>query len=656
MNEPIASTEEQTVSPERLAILLAIAQHFEDFEEKNKTHREKLLKLAISLDESGTIYYPYAIVDGLSVSYSMFKYFCDVFLSAHGDTAQHDMLSSPGGIAAVVAESLFLISFSFLSCHFDKEEADERKKMVATLWPYVRDVLKGFKNCYKGLGGTLKIGMKLGLHNAMPILIPLSLSVGLIAAANRVWIRYMRKVRKDLMKANKDNLIEVNELKAISYTEVQQYIDKYRLADLHKKYYKLTAYNMAYIVVVENALIDSFYLYMGLITLASVSNIVLWPLLILSIAYSLCCLAVRWHEEYGYQQKLLRTEIDYEIAIYKKALLTEQKKLSELKSANVHPEVIQAQKEKVESLLSQLHGNYQTLQRMSENSYLMAALTGLRHGLFAYGMAASLTFVIASFLWLASVACPPALMVAVVLSGLLMLSGFVAHALITEYAHQHKKEKKTASNTNLKKTLEQHMKDMNQAHQTMNAKEFAQMLEEGFFLDPSPQFFFQEWFEVIRSFFSGVGKGQRNIDFTFNHLQEPDEQGNYHDTPIMFALMAVNALVFGVTLAVRALAKNLGRNVPADSDKSKTEKVQEILSEVTHKPSDMHHTKTPETPVENQKRLTHSSESLSSLSFFSKPPASGKQDVYYEDDRSSPALPERRIDHSEFAGLLFRGC
>ena len=76
---------------------------------------------------------------------------------------------------------------------------------------------------------------------------------------------------------------------------------------------------------------------------------------------------------------------------------------------------------------------------------------------------------------------------------------------------------------------------------------------------PSPQYFFQEWFEVLRLLCSGGGKGMRSVDETMVAWQDIGDDGHYHDTWIMAAVAWFFAAIFGVSFALRGFAR-LGRN------------------------------------------------------------------------------------------------
>ena len=100
-------------------------------------------------------------------------------------------------------------------------------------------------------------------------------------------------------------------------------------------------------------------------------------------------------------------------------------------------------------------------------------------------------------------------------------------------------------------------------------------------IDPSPQFFFQEWFEVLRLLCSGGGKGMRSVDETMVSWQDVGNDGHYHDTWIMAAVAWVCAIVFAISFALRGLAR-LGR----EKDKKATQTSNETSKENENKQVD----------------------------------------------------------------------
>ncbi len=81
----------------------------------------------------------------------------------------------------------------------------------------------------------------------------------------------------------------------------------------------------------------------------------------------------------------------------------------------------------------------------------------------------------------------------------------------------------------------------------------------GMVVDQTAQFHFQEWFEVMRSFFSGMNKGQKSIELTLNPLQETDKDGHYHDSRIMLWFALINSIIYSCVFALKAFAKAFGK-------------------------------------------------------------------------------------------------
>ena len=65
----------------------------------------------------------------------------------------------------------------------------------------------------------------------------------------------------------------------------------------------------------------------------------------------------------------------------------------------------------------------------------------------------------------------------------------------------------------------------------------------------------QEVFEWFRSFFSGLSKGQKVVDY-LNPFHEVDAHGHYSDSPLMVILGFIVSLFYAVVYALRAFAKN----------------------------------------------------------------------------------------------------
>lgn len=522
------------------------------------------------LHKTRAAYYPYALLDGLSLSYSMLKYTFNM-LNINSDVVLHNFMAKPWGITTIVAESLFLMGFSFLACYFDDESDTALKRWIANAWPYVRDVLKAAKNSYKGLKSTFKIAQMLGAQNLSSFLIPVSLIIGVIGALNRVVLRSIRSERKDLQTKNTNLKAEIQAAidaaqngKALSLEQLSAF-----QTSLH--YHSLSKQRSAMALSALGAAIDSLYLFAGIITLAPVAASILWPLAIISLIYSVALLVTRLYEEHLYQQKFLKSALDCELLILKQKL-----KLSLAEQAN--------DKDKILGLVKQIKDKHQDISKLVESNYSLALLNGMRHGLYAYSAIACGLFLAASLMFVLGTPFPPILMILGAVSGLVAIAAFTLYHLICEYNKQQQALVLT-SETQQQPSLDDLEKQIHETENLPTIQEFEITLDEmelTLVRDATYQFFIQEWFEVIRSFFSGFSKGQRTVDFTMNPLQELGDDGDYRDTKWMFVFMAISCPVLGLTWGLRALGRGFNK---AGADR-KEEGVETELEEVLESPPD----------------------------------------------------------------------
>lgn len=599
-------SDENQDKPIDLVFLLAIAGRI-DAQSRN---------LAQELDKNRGIYYAYAALDSLSSSYSMFKYFFDLFLANNDPNAMHDIMLTPGGIVGITIETVFLVTFSVLATHYDGEKNDEFKKFIAAAWPYFRDIMKGLKNAYKGWRSTVVAIALLGGTNLNYLIAPVGLVLGVLAAANRFWLRSMVEARKVMMTANAELLLEIKKLRSLSVEERKTY--------LRQLQYQSTASRvMAYASVAVGGLIDGLYLYVGVLGLAVLSSPMFMAMAIICAVYTVACVVTRLYEEYDFQQRLVITQTKCEIALLSKLVETTYAQLLFLRSkknktlqdlmaiTQLEEEVCQYIKDFVEKR--------QVLMEQTSRGYFSGILFGIKNGLYAYSALASILFLIGTILVLTGTAFPPALMVTCVLMGLVLMTSFAIHSVVSTYLHNNKTKVEEEERPYL------HLDEMRRSILEgdldcyMEGETFHESIKDGLTMDPSPQFFYQEWFEVFRSLFSGFGKGQKFVDFAGNPLQELDEMGHYQDSPIMYVLAVFSALFFGSVLALRALARGLGRTQLGQVDL--------VSDDVVIQPANMQQaaevivktevTKEPGQPVKSRPdSLPRSSSLLSSLGLF----------------------------------------
>ena len=551
---PLKNDDNQGLKQKDLVFILAIAGRID----------AQTRLLAEELNESRHVYYVYSVLDSLSSSYSMFKYFFDVCLGGSADE-MHELMLSPAGIVGITLESVFLFSFSFLACLLDKEKEANYKKRIADAWPYFRDVMKGLKNAYKGWRSAVVALGLLGVTDVNYLIAPVGIILGLLAAANRYLMRYITEARKEMMDHNAKLLASLKKLPSLTAEEA-----RIQLSETPIKSQTDRDRYLGFLGSAVGGAVDGLYLYVGVLTLCVLSPHLLIAMAAICAFYTLACIISRVYEEYEFQLKLQVSQTKCRLVIYTKQIQTiyAELLLLEEKQDKTPEDVIQIQiiKKELAELIEQFETQRRLLQHQSNRSYFGAALGGMKSGLQAYGVLSSVLFLISSFLVMGSVSFPPIFIAVVVCLGLLFIAGFVIDALVKNY--QHNKGKTNPDNEYHYQQLlamKEHIEEPEIA--LLKADQLDSSLKAGLDVKAAPVSFFQEWFEVFRSLFSGLGKGQKFVDFAGNPLQETGADGHYHDTPVMYVLGTLSALLFGFILALRALARGFGRPaLGADSD------------------------------------------------------------------------------------------
>ena len=320
--------------------------------------------------------------------------------------------------------------------------------------------------------------------------------------------------------------------------------------------------------------VDGLYLYMGAIGLAVLSYNVFMMVAICCTVFSLTCIATRIYEEKAYQRKFIATQAKIELALCGKELeliFVEIQALAVLASIPVsdeHSETQQQEQSKQQALLmtefeekiKEFEVKREKLRVQLTLTDKMAALAGLRDGLAAYSAIGSAMFAVATFKAMLFAPFPPAFLIACVSAGMVSLIGFLAYSLIKNHVHVNASNKK--GNAPPEGSFGFYLTEFKRNKEVirhLEPEKVKNAIIEGMVVDRSPQFHFQEWFEVVRSFCSGLGKGQKSVDFALYPLQEADLQGHYHDTPIMFTVMLLSTAFHSVALALRAHARGFGR-------------------------------------------------------------------------------------------------
>lgn len=630
--------EDSPLKSEELVFLLAIAGRIDA--------QSRLL--AQKLDKNRYIYHAYAVVDSLSSSYSMFKYFMEVFIRKTDADYIHKILTSPEGIAAIAAEAIFLVSFSFLASVFEKEEKDSVKKFIATAWPYFRDVMKGLKNAYKGWRSTVQILSLISGMDLKYMIVPVGLALGIFAAANRFWIRSMVEHRKKQMDQNKELLIEIQQLSSLTPLDREYYLSQIEYQSDEDRVY-------AYLALGTGGLLDGLYFYVGVVSLAVLSPHLLIALSIIGAIYTLSCVISRIYEEYDFQLRLAATQTRCKLALTTKELELTYAKLLELqdKKEKKAPDLLEIQRLKGEvcKLIKNFEEERQLLKDQTTHSYLTAGLLGIKYGLYAYGVLTQILFTVTAVFSIAAVSFPPALLAVFIVSGLVFMIGMMAYTLHAHYQHMQKREVELEKGHSYDQILEMKKNiEKEKDAKILTAEDFDASLKDGLKPDPSPQTFVQEWLEVIRSFFSGLSKGNNFSNFVMTPCQEVDFEGDYHDTPIMGALAIASGVLFSLILGLRALARGLGRPPKGQVVATPTEGTapgDESMDKIKTQPQG-----------ESRERKSKASDSLSrhdSLfwNFFS--PRNSKPKKPPQDPILTHSLSDTTLNHYPTSGSTIRG-
>jgi hypothetical protein len=563
--------DEDQAEPKDLTLILAIAGRID----------AQVRLLAQHLDKDRHIYYAYAALDSLSTVCTMSKYFCDLAIPGNSSDTMHDLIMTPGGFIAITLESAFLVSFSVLATHFESEQNDPYKKFIASAWPYLRDMMKGLKNGYKGWRSAVTAINLMGLADIKFLVAPLGLALGLVAAANRFWLRNMTEDRKLKMSINSKLLLEIKKLANLSRKKYKNYLRKIQFQSTVSR-------TLGFAAMAIGGVLDGMYLYVGVLSLAALSPPLLLAMAIICSIYVAVSAITRVYEEYEYQRRLIVTQLQCQLVLHAKAADSHYTKLLLLRE-NPNPNAqeldeIWRMEIKVCKLISKFEEKRELLKQKSNSSYFCAFLQGIKNGLAAYGALASILFLIGSIVLLTGIPFPPLLLISCVVVGLAFMVGFAIHSLVMNYIHLKKQEQSEEGPYHQLLALKNQVSQRKLNLELPETKSFRASLKDGLSIDSSSQFPFPEWFEFLRSLFSGIGKGQKFVDCIFGpFFQEKDEQGHYNDNPFTYVLGTISAAFFGVVLGLRALSKGLGRAPLGQSDLSADIEMEPTVKEIPFK-------------------------------------------------------------------------
>jgi hypothetical protein len=521
--------------------------------------------LAKQLDKDRTIHDWYNIADSLSSSCSMLKYVISMFFPAYNNAkALHDFLLSPEGIAIVTGEALFLVAFSFLAGRLERDPTakdDPVKKAIIIAWPYFRDVMKGMKNSYKALNTAFSIASTITGADLKSVLIPAGLLLGLFAAANRILIRYLGDKRKAKQTANDNFLAEILAMRSFSEADLDKLYERHEVQFVDDIEWIVALGAMGF-----GGFLDGVYLYAGLVTLAVLSPPAFLAMAIISGFYTIVCVISRLYEEYDNQIKLLASQTKCELALVAKELeATYARLLIWERKINIngaeHDATSKHLREDVVILIERFEALRKILKRQTNDTYLTAALYGLRQGLFTYGVLAGLLFMLTAVFYISAIVFPPALLIACISSGLVFIIGVMACTMYNHYCHLQDQPREENEPFHDLVVMKDKIKENIDA-KFLSGIRFEQAMKDGKNFKDSPSYSFPKWFEVIRSFLAGISKGNNFANVAGTPLQDVDPQSHDHDSPAMLMLTICCTTAFSIILALRALARELKTKEP----------------------------------------------------------------------------------------------
>jgi hypothetical protein len=503
------------------------------------------------LDEDRSIYHAYAVLDALSISVSMFKYLFEVYFSTNDSHLMHEFITSPEGIAIITAEGIFLITFSFLASLFEKEKTATTKKNIELAWRYVRDMMSALRSAYKGLRSTIQIiSLLAGGLDLKYVIIPCGLILGIIAVANRWWLLHMREKRKEMIKKNNKCLSEILESPHLTKFDREVFLSRILFQDDKERIH-------AFFSMALSGLIDGLNLYVGVLSLAILSSPALLGMSLICGIYIIVCAISRVYEEYNDQLDLLITQNQCKLALVTREMQINYAKLLSLhhKMDSNPTNLAEAEHLKVELQLSikSFIELRQILKTQVTRTYFTAVLSGIRYGLLAYGGLTSFLFITSTLFSISATIFPPALLIASIAMGAVLMIGFLTYTVSAHYLHLNKQK-----NNEVQPDIR--LMAMQRIVQDYEEEEiFYKSVNEGLLLDPSPKFFFQEWSDVFRSLFSGLSKGNNVTHFLEDLVQ--DSPGR-DDVPLRKIFEIISMALFGIILALRALTRGFKEKPP----------------------------------------------------------------------------------------------
>lgn len=490
----------------------------------------------------------YGLIDGFNAASSTLRLIFDVMYQNNSRLsiiAMREWMLTQEGMLVVIAETLFLMGISFLSNQFPTpEEGSAFKHYIFDVWEFLRPMLKALKNSYKGIRSLVQaIDLMLGQHSTY-LIIPIWIVVGVLSGLNRNWYSGLAKARKKIIKANEALLQEVRKDTSNEYSMLLQNIKE------EGSWARLRGF----ISKIFGGIIDGLYLYMGAAVVVAFTPAFFAVVMLFSAIFALTCIATRIYEEYNLQRQVFvsvdRVKLEIDVKRLSVSFADMQRHLKFMDEAN------DCDRDQLEQEFQRLLEAFQLAvdrflrsRRMLRSRLIRsdgeAILAGLTHGLAIYGAISALMFSAYTIMLMLAFSLPPIVVLICVSIGMLSLIGLSINAYVHNIFIVHQIHQADA---------EQDKKLIDIYNCLKEEKNVLASLQLELDLIPDSQDSNSILFntEVCRSGFSGIGKSPKAIEFIFCSLQHTDENGRNHDTPVMFLLTALCAILYTSVLGLSA--------------------------------------------------------------------------------------------------------
>jgi hypothetical protein len=500
--------------------------------------RAKILKKSKEADVA------YGTADGLVTGYGVIK---SIFEVENYGASQivaldemHKWMAEPIGLSISVVTTLFFVTLSTLGNLFSEDDANLYKKNTILFWKYTRELIQALRNSFKALRTTMLTLTLCCACDLRFLIIPLSLSVGLIYTLSRLAFLSIQDARKKRIKHNQ-------ELYAFLSQERRDKMNLPLPTDGETKIESVEFSMLCLVAKAYNGLLDSLYLYINILTLVPLSPSFLLIAGVFSVAYCLLCIATRVYEEYESQRELA-------ISAYK---------VNAIRQAHALQLAIN---ERTYDLIPELARTFEESQKLllqiNNLPVISIILLGAKRGIAAYGAVLMLlsSIAIMSTFWF-GLFFSPAIVLGFIVSGVPIIVGFILNTYWEARSTHHYIQQQDAQLTELMETVTHITAD--QPLSPEQTPRCTQLLSYAPDVAPMPSSYATDVIEIGRSSGSAILKGRKIVEFLLNNFQEKDADGHYQDTPFMVFLVAPVSALFAVCFALRAFVKGYSKEPPS---------------------------------------------------------------------------------------------